>query len=105
MSKASISIAPIKAPALRPGDTIAIIAPGDRPQGLAEAQRAYALVERLGFKAQTRFNLAGRHSAWDAPDTTRAAVFMEAWCDERVRALWVLRGGWGAARLLPLLDY
>lgn len=94
-----------KPAALKPNDTVAVIAPGDRPRSPSEVQRACRLIELLGFKAELRFDVEGRVGAWTASDNARADAFMDAWCDEHVRALWVVRGGWGAARLLPLLDY
>jgi len=95
----------LKPPPLRPGDSVAIVAPADRPHSPGEAQRATALLEQLGFTPHLFLNSQGRHSAWADPDHERAATFMRPWYDERVRAIWLLRGGWGAARLLPLLDY
>jgi muramoyltetrapeptide carboxypeptidase len=38
-------------------------------------------------------------------DADRAADLQSAWCDADVRAVICARGGYGAARLLPLLDW
>lgn len=100
-----IPITTRKPPRLRPNDTIAIIAPSDRPHSPSEVQRACRLVELLGFKAEVRFDREERYGAWTGNDNARVNIFMQAWRDDHVRALWVLRDGWGAARLLPLLDY
>lgn len=95
----------IKPPALRPGEAVALVAAADRPHSPGEVQRAVALVTQLGFTPLVYGDVSGRHSAWSAPDEARAETLLAAWGDERVRAVWLLRGGWGAARLLPLLDY
>lgn len=95
----------LKPPRLQPGDTVAIVTPADRPRSPGELERATALVSELGFVPRVYSSPTSRISAWNGTDEARAALFMEAWCQEEVRAVWLLRGGWGAARLLPLLDY
>ncbi|MDN3507851.1 MAG: LD-carboxypeptidase [Simkaniaceae bacterium] len=38
-------------------------------------------------------------------DEVRAKNFIEMWCDPEVDVVWAGRGGYGAMRILPLLDY
>ncbi len=40
-----------------------------------------------------------------APVAERVEDLHRIWCDETVEAVWCLRGGYGAAQLLPLLDW
>ncbi|SNS27791.1 muramoyltetrapeptide carboxypeptidase [Sphingomonas laterariae] len=90
---------------LRPGDTVGLIAPAsvsDDPFSLETAQstmRGMGLVPKLGQHAADRFGyLAGT-------DRDRAADVHAMFADESVRAIFALRGGWGGARMLPLLDW
>ena len=93
----------IKPHRLRSGDRIALVAPAsafkteDLHAGVAE-------LERLGFEAvyDERVFERRRFVAGDAQ--TRAALIEQAWGDPSIRALMAIRGGYGSAQLLPLLD-
>jgi muramoyltetrapeptide carboxypeptidase len=53
-------------------------------------------------------NVRGQHeqlSYLSASDAERAADFMSAWCDPSVRAVFCARGGYGAQRMVDLLDW
>ncbi len=95
----------IKPPRLELGDTVAIIAPASPPPDPANVDRAVEALRKLGFKA-----LLGRHTRkrWGflaGSDRERAADLMGMFANPKVRAIICLRGGYGTARLLPLLDY
>ncbi len=91
---------------LHAGDEIAVIAtsseldPGDDLIA-EELARSLGLVPTLfgsvGASGPTPF-LAG-------PDEVRAGDFEAAWCDDRFAAVWSARGGYGAARMLDLIDW
>jgi muramoyltetrapeptide carboxypeptidase len=49
--------------------------------------------------------LGGTHDYLAAPDERRAADFTQAWCDPQTEAVICARGGYGSARILPLLDW
>jgi muramoyltetrapeptide carboxypeptidase len=90
--------------ALKPGDTIAIIAPAgpiNDPQGF---QQGRATLERLGFRVRysERIFAANRYLA--GSDLERAEELMRAFEDPETQAILPLRGGYGCARLVPLLD-
>ena len=93
------SIAPAR---LRPGDTVAIVAPAspvpaDRLRaGLAAAGDRYRLQVPDDIGRATGY-LAGS-------DEERAAELNRCLRDPDVRALWLARGGYGIMRILPLLD-
>ncbi|MFM7118841.1 MAG: LD-carboxypeptidase, partial [Gammaproteobacteria bacterium] len=46
-----------------------------------------------------------RHGSLGGRDADRAADINACFADPEVRAIMPVRGGWGSARLLPLLDY
>ena len=90
-------------PPLRPGDTIAIVAPASAadPRKLA---RGTARLEAMGYRVQPAAvvpTVAGRFAGSDA---VRARSFRKALADDRVRAIFFARGGFGAARILPLVE-
>lgn len=92
---------------LSPGDTVAVVATsgplesGRLSRGIAILQ-AWGLDVRVGEHALDRdpvfAHLAGS-------DTDRAHDFEDAWCDPQVRAVFVGRGGSGAARIIDLLHW
>src|SRR3546814_4953233 len=59
----------------------------------------------LGFKVKTRPYYASRYGGLAGTDAKRAGDINAMFADESVKAVICLRGGSGAARLLPLLDY
>lgn len=89
---------------LRRGDRVAVVAPSGpcEPDHLAAAcdrLRPLDLDVVVGAHALDRVRyLAGY-------DRDRAADLAAAWCDPSVRAVICARGGYGAGRLLPLLDW
>jgi len=102
---ASPAAADRKPPRLRLGDTVGLIAPAssnDDPQHFAFAQniiRGMGLVPKLGQ------HVADRYGYLSGTDRDRAADINAMFADPAVRAIFAMRGGWGSARLLPLLDW
>jgi muramoyltetrapeptide carboxypeptidase len=90
---------------LSPGDTIGIIAPASAPPDPKTVDRSVAALEQLGFKAKLAPNVRKRHGFLAGGDRDRANDLMRMFGDRRVDAILCIRGGYGTARLLPLLDY
>jgi muramoyltetrapeptide carboxypeptidase len=96
---------PRKPPRLKAGDTVGLVEPswtgGDR-WDVAQAQevvQAMGLVPKLGRNVGERYGfLAGR-------DEQRAADLNAMFVDPEVKAIFAIRGGSGAARILPMLDW
>jgi muramoyltetrapeptide carboxypeptidase len=64
-------------------------------------------VERLrteGFDVRVDGRCAARHFTYAGTDDQRAAAFWEAAVDRDVDVVWMARGGYGAARVLPKLE-
>ena len=93
----------VRPAALHPGDRIAVVAPasGCAPE---ELERGEAELRRLGFDPVHTEAVFERSTFSAGSPDTRAADFMRAWADPGVKALMALRGGYGSAQLLPLLD-
>lgn len=93
-------------PALRPGDTVALFSPsshaGQQPPEYAEAARTQ--LERLGLQPLPLPEEPPRHLYLAGTDAQRAEAFQRLYGDPEVKALFATRGGYGAARMLPLLD-
>lgn len=96
---------PIRPPRLREGATVGMIAPAgavfnpDRIDGVREDLAALGLNSRLAPNAlAVRGYLAGT-------DQQRADDLHTMIADDSIDAILTLRGGWGVARMLPLLDF
>jgi len=96
---------PIKPPRLNPGDTIGIIAPASAPPDPKAIDRSVEALERLGFKPKLPANVRRRWGFLAGSDRERASDLMKMFLDRKVNAIVCVRGGYGTARLLPLLDY
>ena len=91
--------------ALNPGDTIGLVSPSaatDEPLDLQLAQEA---MEALGLKVKVGPHLGARRGHLAGSDAERAGDLNAMFADREVKAIVCARGGSGAARLLPLLDY
>ncbi|TYK45483.1 LD-carboxypeptidase [Actinomadura decatromicini] len=101
---------------MRRGDRIAVVAPSG-PAEPARLEAGCAVLRDLGLDAVVgkhaldRVNLGAPGPVRDdwhrlaGSDADRAADLQEAWCDPRVRAVVCARGGYGATRVLDLLDW
>jgi muramoyltetrapeptide carboxypeptidase len=89
---------------LRPGDTVAVVAPCGPvdPEGAARGVR---VLEGLGLKVVTGAHILDRDRYLAGSDAVRAADLSDAWCDPEVSAVFCARGGYGATRILDLLDW
>ena len=90
---------------LGPGQTIGIAAPSsptNEPEGI---RFAIETVESLGFRVKPAPHLFDRNGYLAGDDAARAADLNDLFADEDVDAIFCARGGYGASRLLPLLDY
>jgi muramoyltetrapeptide carboxypeptidase len=93
----------LKPRALVPGDRIAVVAPAsafDRPQfdaGITE-------LRALGFVPVYDDTVFARQRYLAGAPAVRAAAIHAAWTDRSIAGLIGVRGGWGSAQLLPLLD-
>jgi muramoyltetrapeptide carboxypeptidase len=96
---------PIKPPRLNYGDTIGIVAPASAPPDPKAIDRSVEVLERLGFKPKLAANARRRWGFLAGSDRERAADLMKMFQDRKVNAIICVRGGYGTARLLPLLDY
>ena len=90
---------------LNPGDTVGLVSPSKATDEALDLQIAQEVMQALGFKVKTGKHLASRRGHLAGTDAERAADHNAMFGDKEVKAIICLRGGSGAARLLPLLDY
>ena len=90
---------------LRKGDTIALVSPSAATDEALNLQLAREAMEALGFKVTAGAHMASRRGHLAGTDAERAGDLNAAFADPDVKAIVCVRGGSGAARLLPLLDY
>jgi len=96
---------PIKPHRLNYGDTVGIIAPASAPPDPKNIDRSVAALKRLGFKPKLAPNVRKRWGFLAGNDRDRADDLMKMFTDRKVKAIICVRGGYGTARLLPMLDY
>jgi muramoyltetrapeptide carboxypeptidase len=90
---------------LQIGDTLGIIAPASAPPDPKNLDRAVTVLEKLGYKIKLAPNVRRRWGFLAGSDRERASDLMRMFTDRKVNAILCVRGGYGTARLLPLLDY
>jgi muramoyltetrapeptide carboxypeptidase len=93
-----------KASALHEGDLVAIVAPSGAVHEEA-MNRGIKVLEGLGLRVKVGKHALDRWGYLAGSDGDRAADFAEAWMDPEVKAVICARGGYGAMRVLPYLDF
>jgi muramoyltetrapeptide carboxypeptidase len=94
----------IKPLALKPGDTVGVIAPAaavDREH----LERGVDELVRQGYRVKVSPLALARDRILAGNDAERASELMRFFADPEVRAVFAARGGYGAGRLLPLIDF
>ncbi|MEO8480594.1 MAG: LD-carboxypeptidase [Acidobacteriota bacterium] len=88
---------------VRPGAAIAIVAPAS-PFKWEQFDAGVAELKRLGFAAVFESSVFERGDIVAGPADVRARALVEAVTRDDVDALIAVRGGYGSAEVLPLLD-
>ena len=91
-------------PGLQPGDSVGIVA----PSGAFEPERLDPAVDYLshrGYRVVKGASLYSRHRYLAGTDDERSADLNAMFSNPRIRAVFVARGGYGATRLLDMVDY
>ncbi|OPZ73052.1 MAG: putative murein peptide carboxypeptidase [bacterium ADurb.Bin478] len=95
----------IKPPALRPGATIGLVAPASPVFEPSEIREGKAALEALGFRVKVAEHIGRKWGYLAGSDQERSEDVMNMFLDPEVSAIVALRGGYGALRILPYLDY
>ncbi|TDB77020.1 LD-carboxypeptidase [Micromonospora sp. KC723] len=93
----------VRPPVLRPGDTVMLVSPSGptRPERVA---RGVELLTGWGLRPVPAPNAYARRGYLAGDDALRAADLNTAFADPRVRGVVCTRGGYGAQRIVDLID-
>ncbi|MEM9380285.1 MAG: LD-carboxypeptidase [Planctomycetota bacterium] len=94
----------VRPPRLRAGDRVGLVNPATAAFDTIAVDVARDSLASLGLEPVLGRNYFARRGYLAGTDEERAADIMEFFQDDSIRAIWA-RGGWGAARVLPHLDY
>lgn len=97
---------PIRLPApLVKGDLIGLVSPSGPPDNEEFLAAGIRLIREMGFEIKwNRDLLATRPGYLAGSDAERALEFHRMWADEEVKAILAVRGGFGAMRMLDMVD-
>ena len=89
--------------ALSSGDRLAVVAPAS-PFNREDLDRGVDELRRLGFEPVYSESLFARERYVAGAPAVRAAAITAAWRDPSIAGVIGVRGGYGSAQILPLLD-
>ena len=90
---------------LNPGDTVGLVSPSGATDDSLSIQLAREAMEALGLRVKVGVHALSRNGHLAGTDAERAGDLNAMFADREVKGIICVRGGSGAARLLPLLDY
>ena len=90
---------------LKTGDTVAIVGPAAPAYNREQVQITVESLQALGLKVKIYEHIYDRYGYLAGRDQDRAADLNAAFANSDIKAIIAMHGGWGCARLLPLLDY
>ena len=94
----------IKPAKLKSGDKLAIVAPGSYISE-SELQDSIKNLNELGFDTTYSEKILLQSGYFAGSDEDRTKDLMEKFADKSVKGIVCARGGYGCARILPMLDY
>ena len=97
-------ITPLKPVRLVSGDTIGVVAPAGTFD-LEAFQLGVDILEKMGFQVYVPEALFEKERYLAGSDARRAELINLLFSDNTVKAIVCARGGFGSARILPLLDF
>ena len=109
--KTGMATAPETTPAilkpkrLRKGDTVALVNPASANALRDSVQIVRESMEAMGLNVKLGKHVLSRRGYFAGTDEERAADLNNMFSDPEVDGIVAIRGGWGCARLLPLIDF
>lgn len=94
----------IKPEKLEIGDTIGLIAPGSY---ISQKQLDESIknLEALGYKVKYNDAILDKYGYLAGKDSVRVKEIHSMFLDKEIKAIMAVRGGYGCARFIPMLDY
>ncbi|MBQ8535877.1 MAG: LD-carboxypeptidase, partial [Clostridia bacterium] len=90
---------------LHTGSRLGLIAPSSPVYERENQLAAIHLLKSLGFEVKAFESICAQRGYLSGSDAIRARDIMDAFADPAIDGVVCLRGGYGCARLLPLIDY
>ena len=97
--------AAVKPPRLKAGDTVGLVIPSSAEWDPINVDVLLESLGVLGLKGKLGPHVFSRRGYFAGTDEERAGDLNAMFADPSVAAIHCVRGGWGAARLLPHLDW
>jgi muramoyltetrapeptide carboxypeptidase len=95
----------MRRPTIASGARVALIAPAGPVRGVVDLERARDNVRALGWSPVAGQHVLDRNGYLAGTDGARLADLNSALTDDGIDAVWCIRGGYGAMRLLDQIDY
>lgn len=95
----------VKPARLKKGDRIGLINPAGATAHRVDVEIVRESLAALGFEVQVAGHVLDRYGYLAGSDSDRAADVMAQFEDPSVAGIVAIRGGWGCARILPLLNF
>jgi muramoyltetrapeptide carboxypeptidase len=92
-------------PLLGAGARVALVAPSGPLRGAADLERAVDNARSFGWEPVPGAHVLERDGYLAGSDAHRLADFAAAAANDAIDAIWCIRGGYGAMRLLDAIDY
>ena len=71
---------------------------------VAEFNLGMVILKEQGFEVTVHPQVLAKHYMYPGTDEARATALYDFACDDKTEILWSARGGYGASRLMPMLD-
>ncbi|UKN00610.1 LD-carboxypeptidase [Paracrocinitomix mangrovi] len=95
----------IKPKALYKNDLIGITGPAGSIWNKAHIDKIVGILKNLGYRTKLGQTLYEQDGFLAGNDEMRAKELMEMFEDTNIKGILTMRGGWGCARILDMLDY
>ncbi|MFI5251863.1 MAG: LD-carboxypeptidase [Bacteroidota bacterium] len=95
----------LKPKPLRRGDVIGIAAPASPPASEDELGKGIRYLESLGYRIELGPHLYHRRGYLAGTDEQRTSDLHKLFENRKVKAIFTVRGGYGALRILPYLNF
>ncbi len=86
-------------------DVIGIISPASSPDEFSRIEKGVKYIENFGYRVKVGANVGKNHGYLAGKDDERLDDLHSMFKDKTVNAIFTIRGGYGAFRLLDKIDY
>lgn len=96
---------PLKPKRLNPKDVIGLISPASSPDEFLRVEKGVKYLESLGYRVKVGNNVGKGYGYLAGTDQERLDDLHSMFKDKTVKAIFTLRGGYGAFRMLDKINY